>query len=144
MIVTPWLDKARRLIGTKETHAAINNPIVQWADSLGGWIEEYYTKDTIPWCGLFVAYVMFQCGYKPYQKGLSAREWLNWGKECDPQIGAIHVYERTGGAHVGFASKDRDEGFDIVGGNQKDQVCELYYPDDKLIGSVWPLPLRTR
>ena len=43
------------LIGTKETIGKANNPVIMtWAKETG--LMKTYNADSIPWCGLFVAY----------------------------------------------------------------------------------------
>ena len=132
---------AQSLEGTKEATKGTRDYLVEWAHELGGWIGEYYTKDNIPWCGLFVTYVMHKAGYKAYQKGLSAREWLNWGNRCDPKPGAIMVFKRAGGAHVTFCkqiSAIANDGWYCLGGNQSDMVNVQRFGQGNFIGSVWP------
>jgi uncharacterized protein (TIGR02594 family) len=138
-MTAPWIDIAKTYLGTKEVPVGSPKDIlVSWAHELGGWIDEYYTKDTIPWCGLFVTYVMHRAGYKVYQKGLSAKEWLHWGEECDPKPGAIMVWNRTGGNHVNFCYENIPDGWGCIGGNQHDEVNVSVYTPDRFIGSVWP------
>lgn len=137
--MTKWMDVANSLKGTKEAPGSVDNPvIIGWAKGLGGWIGQYYTKDEIPWCGLFVAHCINKVGLPFSQKSLSAREWLNWGVECKPQYGAVMVFGRDGGGHVGFYDSEDSVAYNILGGNQSDSVCISRISKDRFIGARWP------
>ena len=48
-----------KIYGTQETIGSSDNPtIMWWAKSIG--LEDEYIHDSIPWCGLTVAYVAAQ------------------------------------------------------------------------------------
>lgn len=134
-----WMSIASKLLGTEEVVGNKSSDIIlKWAKELGGWIEEYYTNDSIPWCGLFVTYVMHRSGYKVYQKGLSAKAWLDWGKNTLPREGAIMVFNRPGGHHVTFCHGYKPNGWNCLGGNQHDEVNVSFYDRRDFIGCVWP------
>lgn len=134
-----WMDIANSLMGTKEAQGSVNNPvIISWAKGLGGWIGQYYTKDEIPWCGLFVAHCMNKAGLSFSQKSLSAREWANWGVSCLPQVGAVMVFTRSGGGHVGFYMSEDSEAYHILGGNQGDKVSIARISKDRFLEARWP------
>ncbi len=142
-----WMDVAKSLVGTKEAPGSVNNPvIIGWAKGLGGWIGQYYTKDEIPWCGLFVAHCMHKAGLSFSQKSLSAREWANWGVPCLPQVGAVMVFTRSGGGHVGFYVSEDSEAYNIMGGNQGDKVSVARISKDRFLEARWPkeVPIPTK
>ncbi len=143
-----WMDVANALKGTKEVPGSVNNPvIIGWAKGLGGWIGQYYTKDEIPWCGLFVAHCVKQAGLSFSQKSLSAREWMNWGVPCEPQYGAIMVFGRQGGGHVGFYLSEDATSYIILGGNQRDSVtADAKLSKERFLGARWPreVPIPTK
>jgi uncharacterized protein (TIGR02594 family) len=117
------LIEALKLLGIKEVPGAGDNiEILKWAESLG--LEKDYRKDDIPWCGLFVAYVVHQAGFEPVQKPLWARNWANFGtKETFAMLGDILVFVRDGGGHVGIYVGEDKTAYHVLGGNQSDMVC---------------------
>ncbi len=116
--------EAAALYGTKEIAGDANNPVIlAWADEIGGWIGDWYDKDSIPWCGLFVALCAKRAGFPFDQKALSAKEWARWGQKIDtPMLGDVLVFVRDGGGHVGIYVAEDDEAYHVLGGNQSDQV----------------------
>ena len=118
------LKEALALYGTLETPGDKNNPVIlAWADEVGGWIGDWYDKDSIAWCGLFVALVAKRAGFPFDQKALSALEWARWGnKAAVPMLGDVLVFKRTGGGHVGLYVGEDDQCYHVLGGNQSDSV----------------------
>lgn len=135
-----WVETAKSLIGTKEKPGSENNPeIVEWAQSIGGWTKQYYTNDEIPWCGLFVAHCLEDNGLSFPKNPLSAMEYAKWGQGLDePSYGAILVFVRNGGGHVGFYLGEDDEAYHVLGGNQSDMVCVTRIAKDRLHAIRWP------
>lgn len=111
--------------GTLEALGDDNNPtILAWADEIGGWIGDWYNKDSIAWCGLFVALCAKRAGFPFNQKALSALEWKNWGAERHgaPMLGDVLVFGRAGGGHVALYVGEDDTSYHVLGGNQSDAV----------------------
>lgn len=139
MINTPWLSTATGLLSTKETPGPQSNPtILQWAKDLGGWVSSFYKDDSIPWCGLFVAHCFSEANVRGPSNPLSALAWADWGVKTDPKVGAVLVFKRTGGGHVGFYVGENDTAFLVRGGNQSDQVCDTWVAKDRLYACRWP------
>ena len=134
-----WLGVARKYIGTTEVLGPKHNAvIIGWAQKIGGWIASFYTKDEIPWCGLFVANCMRECGYPVPQTALSARSWAKYGDKISPRVGSIMVFTRSGGGHVGFyVAEDRDA-YHILGGNQSNSVNIARVAKNRFLDSRWP------
>jgi uncharacterized protein (TIGR02594 family) len=110
------------LYGTREKAGAADNPaILDWARSLG---LRDYTADSIPWCGLFVAYVCQQAGKPVDNQPLWARSWADYGeKSTRAALGDILVFSRPGGGgHVGFYVAEDAGAYHVLGGNQGDAV----------------------
>ena len=136
-----WMDFASSLIGTDEDTrpGKSNNVIVNWAKKSGGWIASFYKSDDIPWCGLFVGYVMKSVGIDPELKNpLGALEWMKFGKPTTPRYGAIMCFSRTGGGHVGFYVSEDDNYYHILGGNQSNTVSVTKLSKDRFRGARWP------
>ena len=73
-----------------------------------------------------------------------ARHWLLFGREVQPIIGAVLVFSRGFGGHVGFAVGQDDTNFFVLGGNQSDAVTIARVAKSRLLGARWPAtwPLR--
>lgn len=136
-MIAPWVDVARRYIGTTEAAGPQHNPvIVRWLVQLGAW----WRDDETPWCGTFVAAVMRECSIAPAKAWYRARAWLEWGTPiAAPAVGAIVVFERIGGGHVGFIVGKTPAGHLLVlGGNQGDAVNVRAFDPARVIGYRWP------
>ncbi len=73
-------------------------------------------------------------GTNPYW----ARNWLLFGQEVQPIIGAVLIFERGSGGHVGFAIGQDDTHFYVLGGNQSDAVTIARIAKSRLLGARWP------
>lgn len=140
-----WMTEARALIGTREVPGAANNPVIMaWGNRLGARVLGIaYGADSVPWCGLFAAWCMHQAGLKPPAIAIRAKAWATWGQALPlravPPVGAIAVFERQGGGHVGFVdSVNADGSLNILGGNQGDVVNVRRFGRDRLIALRWP------
>lgn len=145
-IMPPWMTIAYSLNGTKEFSGAANNPvIIAWAKKIGGWIASFYKQDSIPWCGLFVGHCVKEAGFPVDQDALSALGWADYGQPCHPCVGAIMVFSRSGGGHVGFYVGEDDDAFHILGGNQSDMVNVARVAKARHVATRWPkdFPLST-
>jgi len=139
-ISLPWISTAESYMGLKEIPGARSNEtIMEWADNLGGWIDEYYTNDDIPWCGLFVAECMRanNIDFK-IKNPLSARAWANFGEYTEPKFGAVMVFSRRGGGHVGFYVSEDNDAFHILGGNQSNKVNVAKVSKGRFLEARWP------
>lgn len=102
-----WFEVAKSLIGTKEIPGAANNAtIMGWAKRLGARILGIaYAGDHVPWCGLFVAHCVSEAGLTPAPIAVRASSWEAWGANLRADRlapGAVLVFKRPGGGHVGF------------------------------------------
>lgn len=130
---------AYSLNGTKEFAGKQNNStIIGWAKKIGGWIASFYKEDSIPWCGLFVAHCMKEAGFPVKQDALSALSWSDYERSCEPCLGAIMVFKRPGGGHVGFYVAEDDTAYHILGGNQGDKVSVVRVGKDRHVETRWP------
>lgn len=139
----PWIVTAESLMFTNETPGSGNNPtIIGWAkNSLRGWGKSYYKQDSIPWCGLFVAHCFMANDiniYKDIENPLSALEWNQFGVKTTPCYGAVMVFKRSGGGHVGFYMSEDSSTYHILGGNQSDSVNITRVEKSRFVGARWP------
>jgi uncharacterized protein (TIGR02594 family) len=129
------LKEALHCYGVLEFKGDANNPvIIEWAKEVGGWIGSWYTQDSVPWCGLFIAVCAKRAGFPFNQKALSAREWANWGNPvAAPMLGDVLVFERPGGAHVALYVAEDGDAYHCLGGNQSDSVNITRIKKDRLL-----------
>lgn len=133
-----WLILAESHKGTKEVKGRAHNAlIVSWLDKLGAW----WRDDETAWCGTFVAICMKDCGL-PYPKHwYRAMAWADYGSLLRPERlapGAILVFERKGGGHVGFYVGEDDKHYHVFGGNQADSVNVMRISKERCIATRWP------
>jgi uncharacterized protein (TIGR02594 family) len=142
-----WMTEAHSLIGTREVPGAGNNPIIMsWGNRLGARVLGIaYGADSVPWCGLFAAHCVTQAGLKPPPIAIRAKAWASWGDGLSlitsrPLLGAIAVFSRDGGGHVGFVDSvnRKDDSLNILGGNQGDTVSLRRFDRSRLIALRWP------
>jgi uncharacterized protein (TIGR02594 family) len=135
----PWMKIAYSYMNTKEVPGSGNNSvIIGWAKRLGGWFASFYTKDEIPWCGLFVGNCMKEAGFPVQPDALSALGWSDYERSCEPCLGAIMVFKRPGGGHVGFYVAEDDTAYHILGGNQGDKVSIARIDKARHVDTRWP------
>lgn len=141
----PWMETARSHFGLKEIKGPKHNQtIIGWAKEIGGWIENFYKTDEIPWCGLFLAHCMLANKIKITIKNpLGARNWNEFGFKTTPRFGAIMVFSRKGGGHVGFYVSEDATTYHILGGNQSDQVNIAKVAKSRFLGARWPNGYKT-
>jgi uncharacterized protein (TIGR02594 family) len=133
-----WVKTARALIGTREIPGPKhNNWIVKGWARLGA---RWFNDDETPWCGLFVAHCVQAAGLPYPGKGLfaRARAWIDWGEPCPPRIGAVVVFGRQGGGHVGFLVGESDANYYVLGGNQGNAVTITPIAKARAIALRWP------
>jgi uncharacterized protein (TIGR02594 family) len=151
--MTPsWMTIAAGFIGLRETPGpANNNTIMGWAKSLGVRVLGMdYANDATPWCGLFVANCIRSAGLLPAKIAVRAKAWATWGVPVDPCEGAVLVFERQGGGHVGFYAGETAGpagAYLVLGGNQGDAVSKTWISKARCVASRWPdhcIPLGNR
>lgn len=141
--MTEWYTEAQRLVGTREVKGPGNSPtIMGWIKGLGSKILGIAVNDdATPWCGTFVAHCMDTVGITPAKIAVRAKSWANWGdplsaSELAP--GAILVFERPGGGHVGFYVGEDRTCYHVLGGNQSDMVNVTRIEKSRCVARRWP------
>jgi len=135
-----WLDRepapkmllnALNLFGVKEAIDGDDNPVIlDWAVECG---IKGYNHDSIAWCGLFIAVVAKRSGKPIPENPLWARNWAAWGEASPKELGAVLVFARDGGGHVGLYVGEDSDCYHVLGGNQSDSVCIARLRKDRLI-----------
>jgi uncharacterized protein (TIGR02594 family) len=129
---------ARTFIGLREVPGPKSNPrIVDMLVKLKAWWKD----DATPWCGVFVAYVMQDIGQPIPKDWMRAKAWADWGSRLLPDRlskGAVLVFGREGGGHVGFYEGEDATHYHVLGGNQSDAVNVSRIAKTRLLASRWP------
>ena len=133
-----WLKTAKKFNGLSEVPGPRHNSmILGWLESLRAW----WRDDETPWCGVFVAYCMKESGL-PYPKlYMRAKAWADYGSLLRPDRlapGAILVFDRAGGGHVGFYVGEDAGFYYVLGGNQANGVNTMKLGKSRLVASRWP------
>jgi uncharacterized protein (TIGR02594 family) len=112
-------------------------------------IEQYHAitragaaVDDVAWCASFVCWVLEMSGI-PSTKSKSAASYLEWGKECDLQVGCIVVFDKTdkdaaGSGHVAFCMGVSGEEVFVLGGNQSNRVGIDVRRRMHVVAARWP------
>lgn len=133
--------EARKHIGLLEHRDSDNNPdILKWAHELGGKVEDVYTADSIPWCGLFVGIVVMRARgiHEVVKDPLWALNWGTYGVKAEcAKLGDILTFirrtsEGKKAGHVAFYVGEDNEAYHILGGNQGDRVSIARMKKDRL------------
>jgi uncharacterized protein (TIGR02594 family) len=146
-LVAFWMPYAASLIGVREIKGPEHNPtILRWIKNLGRKIGIKVTDDETPWCGVYAGEVMQKAGFTPPDICVRASSWSKFGVElAEPTPGAILVFTRQGGGHVGFYVSEDADTYHVLGGNQSDAVNVTRIAKDRLSAVRWPagVPLPT-
>ena len=167
---TALLDVALKHLGLIEGADKANNPtIVNWADVVArgmstqytNWAADWYNKDSVPWCGLFLAYCAIESrgdakDRNPVHNYLSALAWaafgvpVQWRGREGPRlnnvwVGDIAIFTRNGGGHVAIVIGVTTDGKSVicVGGNQENTVSIKQFPISRLYAVRRP-PYKTQ
>lgn len=135
----PWIVEAKRVLGRHETRD--KSWLSRWLRSDGRTLGD---PEKAPWCGDFVETCIRLAlpgepltgplGDNPYW----ARNWLRLGSEITPTYGAVVVFERGTGGHVGFAVGQDETSLHVLGGNQSNAVTVARVAKSRLLGARWP------
>ena len=138
-----WLGAARAKLGTREAAGSANNPtILGWAKRLGTKVlGVIYNADSVPWCGVFVGACLDEAQIASPTFAVRAKSWATWGVNLRAERlapGAILVFERLGGGHVGFYVGEDAAAYHVLGGNQGDSVTIARIEKERCIARRWP------
>jgi uncharacterized protein (TIGR02594 family) len=132
-----WLQEARRDIGVREFPGKADSPVIRkWLLDLKAW----WTDDATPWCGVAVAHWMLRAGIDRPRHWYRALAWADWGIQLiRPALGAVVVYGRRGGGHVGLVvGVDQRGNILTLGGNQNDAVSIAPFDRSRVVAYRWP------
>jgi len=133
-----WLVEARKHVGLKEVPGARHNAVILgWLERLKAW----WRDDETPWCGVFVAHCMRQANLPLPKDWMRAKAWADWGsnlRSTHVAPGAVLVFARQGGGHVGFYVGEDNTYFYVLGGNQGNAVNIMKLAKARCIAIRWP------
>ena len=133
-----WLIAARKHIGLREIPGPKHNAtIAGWLGKLKAWWKD----DEQPWCGVFCAAVMQEAGLPYPEHFYRAKAWAEYGVRLRTHVlapGAILVFAREGGGHVGIYVGEDATAYHVLGGNQGNAVSISRIVKARLIASRWP------
>lgn len=133
-----WLTKARSYLGLKEIPGPQHNAkIIGWLRDLKAW----WSDDETPWCGTFVAHCLQTSHHPIPTHWYRAKAWAEYGSRLQTDrlaAGAILVFDREGGGHVGFYIGESTDSYFVLGGNQSNGVNVTRILKSRLLASRWP------
>lgn len=137
-----WLATARAHLGTREivgpTH---NNKLLAFLNSASRFNGVVWRDDEMPWCGGFVAACLNAVGVEPVKIAARAKSWASWGSNLSRTRlapGAVLVFERPGGGHVGFYVGEDSTSYHVLGGNQGNAVSIARIAKARCFAARWP------
>lgn len=133
-----WLSIARSYVGTKEIPGKKHNSVIlSWLAKLNAW----WRDDETPWCGVFVAHCVREAGLPVPANWMRAKAWADYGanlRSTHVAPGAILVFARAGGGHVGFYVGEDKLYFYVLGGNQSNETNIAKIAKARCIAIRWP------
>ncbi|SEP27654.1 TIGR02594 family protein [Salinihabitans flavidus] len=137
----PWLVEISKYLGLHEVRD--NAALRDWLRSDGATLGD---PAQLPWCGDAAATALRKAlPEEPFPPKLArnpywARNFADLGIRCGHVYGAIIVFSRGKGGHVGFAiGRDPDRRRYLVrGGNQGDEVRDSWMAESRLLALRWP------
>ncbi len=137
-----WLLAARAHIGVREIPGPTHNSrLISFLNTASRFNGVVWRDDEMPWCGGFVAAVLVSAGIEPVKIAARAKSWAAWGSLLRPDRlapGAILVFDRQGGGHVGFYVGEDASAYHVLGGNQGNAVSVTRIAKGRLTASRWP------
>ncbi|SMD09936.1 TIGR02594 family protein [Fulvimarina manganoxydans] len=135
-----WMVEARSVKGLHEANSY--GELSAWLRSDGSTLGD---PRKLPWCGDFVqtAIALTLPGEAIPANPYLARNWLKFGQETEPRLGAVLVFwrgSRSGiSGHVGFYVGEDAETYHVLGGNQSNAVTVTRLSKSRLLGARWPV-----
>ncbi len=136
-----WLSVARMTEGLAEFPGPGSNPLLlRWARDIG--VGKIYADDETPWCAVFMNRLCRAMQWPMSGKGyelLRAMSFVTWGVSLVlPALGAVMVFKRSEGAHVGLYLGERPDAYWVFGGNTANAVGAAWISKGRLLALRWP------
>jgi uncharacterized protein (TIGR02594 family) len=136
----PWIVEGKKVFGLHE--ARDKAKLTEWLKSDG---QRLGDTEKMPWCGDYVeTAIKNSLPNEPFTGALGknpywARNWLKFGEPTGHCYGAIIVFARGTGGHVGFVVGEDDTDYYVLGGNQSNMVNITRISKDRYLGCRWPI-----
>lgn len=135
-----WLSMMRLVEGLNEIPGPLSEPVImKWAKDIGA---PGYVNDDMAWCAVCMNRIMLASQQPMAGTGydlLRAWSFETWGRECVPTLGAIMVFNRPGGSHVGEYLGERSDAYYVIGGNTGNAVAATWIAKERLTACRWAL-----
>lgn len=136
-----WLSVARCLVGLREIPGPQSNPIIlNWARDIGA--PAWYHDDDQAWCAVGLNRLLMACQLPMVGTGfalLRAKSFEVYGiAMAKAALGAIMVFSRPEGGHVGLYLGERPDAYFIWGANQGNAISLAWIAKDRLTAIRWP------
>jgi uncharacterized protein (TIGR02594 family) len=133
-----WVVEARRKMGLHEVKN--RSALMAWLRSDGSTLGD---PSKLPWCGDFVetCIALTLPGEPMVTNPYYALNWTKFGRPLSrPSIGAVLVFWRDGGGHVGLYVGEDQFAYHVLGGNQDNGVSIVRIAKNRLAkdGIRWP------
>lgn len=138
--IIPWIAEMEKVLGWHEVRD--RDRLSRWLRSDGRTLGD---PSKLPWCGDAVDTALARSvpdeprpgdlGRNPY----FALHWTYLGRQCPPCYGAVGVFKRPGGGHVGFLLGQDDSAYLVLGGNQSDAITRTWIDKRRLVECRWPI-----
>jgi uncharacterized protein (TIGR02594 family) len=130
---------AKLCLGLTEIPGPSSNPVIlRWAQDIGA---PAFTNDDTAWCAVAMNRWAQTCDYPlsgtSYEL-LRAKSFAAWGIPIHPTLGAVLVFSRPEGFHVGLYLGEREGAYYVLGGNQSNSVNCAWIAKNRLYASRWP------
>lgn len=136
-----WVSVARALIGLREIPGPSSNPVIlRWAHDIGA--PPWYHDDDQAWCAVGMNRLLLASQLPMAGTGfdlLRAKSFETWGQTLrTPALGAVLVFSRELGGHVGLYFGERPDAYFVWGANQGNAVSFAWVAKDRLTAMRWP------
>ena len=98
-------------------------------------------KSSLIAASVFVAACMREAGIEAAPIAVRAKAWATWGANLGAATlapGAVLVFDRAGGGHVGFYVGEDWTHYHVLGGNQGDCVSIMRLEKKRCVARRWP------
>ena len=135
-VALPWMEELLRRKGLHETRNKAS--LWAWLKSDGRSLGD---PAKLPWCGDAVETALAltlpnePLPSNPYW----ARNWATFGDKVTPRYGAVLVFARGSGGHVGFYVGETATHYKVAGGNQSNAITtDALIAKGRLLDARWP------
>lgn len=137
----PWMNEVGRHMGLHEVRD--KKRLSDWLRSDRGSVGD---PSKLPWCAdLVETAIKLTLPNEPFtgrvaQNPYYSLNWLEFGHAIAPCYGAIAIFVRPGGGHIGFlvGYDPKLKRYRVRGGNQSNRVCDMWLDESRCRGIRWP------